>query len=148
MAALSGLPGLSPTPTTIREMDILPSVKGDLRLRSGVLHPTQTPDMEYFDATHTTVRGLPLDIKPAPGALRCIKHVVDNEQGGQLLLVRRLCLVALAPAVGLRPRLGLPGNFGAKRRTKRTCLIQRLPPVVHELVESGDDLRKIGRAHV
>ena len=89
-------------------MDILPSVQGDLCLRLGVLHLTQTSDMELFDATHTPVRGLPLDIKPAPGALWCIKHVVDNEQGGQLLLVRRLCLVALAPAVGLRPRLGLP----------------------------------------
>ena len=96
-------------------MDILPSVKGDLCLRLGVLHPAQTPDMEYFDATHTTVRGLPLDIKLAPGALRCIKHVVDNEQGGQLLLVRRLCLVALAPAVGLRPRLGLPPLYGLRQ---------------------------------
>ena len=62
---------------------------------------------------------------------------MDNQKGGQILLVRRLCLVALAPAVGLRPRLGLPGNIGAKRRPKRTCLVQRLPPLVHELMEAG-----------
>ena len=65
---------------------------------------------------------------------------VAQPKGGKLLLVRRLCLVPLAPAVGLCPRLGLPGNFGAKRRTKRTCLIQRLPPLVNDTFQAGNEL--------
>ena len=95
--------------------------------------------MELLETTHTPIGGLAFDVELTASALRRIKQVVAQPKGGELLLVRRLCLVALAPAVGLCPRLGLSGNFGAKRRTKRTCLIQLLPPLAQDTTRARHD---------
>jgi len=78
VAALSGLPGLSPTPRTIREMDKLPFVKGNLLLCLGVWHPTQTPDVVLFETTHTPVPGFTLNEHLTPGAPWGPEDVVDN----------------------------------------------------------------------
>ena len=133
------LPRVGPTPRTKWVVNKLPAVRGYLGLRDRITMLAKAANVELLETTHTPIAGLAFDVELTASALRRIKQVVAQPKGGELLLVRRLCLVALAPAVGLCPRLGLPGNFGAKRRTKRTCLIQRLPPLAHDTTQAGHD---------
>ena len=97
-------------------------------------------NMEHLGTPNTTIAGLTSYANLASRAHRCIKIGVAQPKGGKLLLVRRLCLVPLAPAFGLCSRLGLPGNFGAKRRTKRTCLKQPLPPLANDTMPAGNNV--------
>ena len=101
--------------------------------------PSQTPDTELGGTIRTLVPRLCFAALLASLAFGRFKEAVRNPTGGELFLVRRLCLVTLATAVRLRPRLWLPGNFGSKRRTKKTLPIvfQQSPPLVGELLEAG-----------